>query len=319
MSLGYYPVRRVFDLVSTTAIDMIYLGQNRIRIGFYFLSLSILFLTCVLLDTQGVGGFSSRVWESGHFFFIGLLAATVANATGAGGGVVFLPAFMSLGLTPTESVATSFAIQCFGMTSGALAWMTLARREMPVFQDQWQHFNVTLLVCSVCSVIGLLGAQWLNFAPFQSIHLVFAFFSIFVALLILYRTFVFKNREQSRTKTLNVIEWSGLILTCLIGGVITAWISVGVGELIAVALLLYGFRVQFAIAVAVCVTSISVLSAIIFHLKITSAINSDVLLFAAPAALIGGALARPLASILGNIRLKLLMAGWLIISAVAYI
>ena len=309
---------KVFDSVFIIEINMIHLGQNRIRIGFYVLSLSILFLTCVMFDAQGLSGLPTRVWESGHFFFIGLLAATVANATGAGGGVVFLPAFMSLGLSPTESVATSFAIQCFGMTSGALAWMTLARREMPVFLEQWQHFNTTLIVCSFSSLAGLLGAQWLSFAPFHSVHLVFAFFSIFVALLILYRTFAFKNKTQGRTKGLNVIEWIALILTCLIGGVITAWISVGVGELIAVLLLLYGFRVQFAIAVAVCVTSISVFGAIIFHLQVSQAINSDVLLFAAPAALIGGALARPLATVLGNIRLKLLMAGWLIISAVAY-
>ncbi|MCW8879179.1 MAG: sulfite exporter TauE/SafE family protein [Kangiellaceae bacterium] len=298
---------------------MMYLGQNKIRIGFYFISLSILFLTCVAFDTQGISGLPTRVWESGHFFFIGLLAATIANATGAGGGVVFLPAFMSLGLSPTESVATSFAIQCFGMTSGALAWMTLARSEMPVFRGQWQHFNSIFVVCSLSSILGLLGAQWLNFMPFHSIHLVFAVFSILVALLILYRTFIFKNKNQGRTKTLNMIELFGLVLVCLGGGVITAWISVGVGELIAVVLLLFGFRVQFAIAVAVCVTSLTVISAVFYHLNVSEAINSDVLLFAAPAALIGGALAKPLATILGNIRLKLLMAAWLVISAAAYI
>ena len=56
------------------------------------------------------------------FTFLGILGAVFANATGAGGGVVFVPFFNQMGLSPSATVATSFAIQCFGMTAGAVTW-----------------------------------------------------------------------------------------------------------------------------------------------------------------------------------------------------
>gem|GEM_PF-2743863 len=56
-------------------------------------------------------------------------------------------------------------------------------------------------------------------------------------------------------------------------------------------LIFLGFRVNPAIAAAVCVTSISVISAMLFHMMVTEAVSPEVLLFAAPGALIAGALA----------------------------
>ncbi|WP_259366763.1 sulfite exporter TauE/SafE family protein [Colwellia sp. BRX8-7] len=60
--------------------------------------------------------------EYGVFSFIGLLGGIFANSTGAGGGVVFIPLFNQLNFTEQQSIATSFAIQCFGMTAGAFTW-----------------------------------------------------------------------------------------------------------------------------------------------------------------------------------------------------
>jgi uncharacterized membrane protein YfcA len=45
----------------------------------------------------------------------------------------------------------------------------------------------------------------------------------------------------------------------------------------------------------------------------------EVLVFAAPGALIGGTLARRLAIYLGARRLKLGMAGWIILTAIVYL
>mgnify|MGYP001800979368 CR=1 FL=1 len=71
------------------------------------------------------------------FFPVGIMGAIIANATGTGGGVVFVPIFTALQdgtipipdavlqiatLKPEESVAVSFTIQCFGMSVGALTW-----------------------------------------------------------------------------------------------------------------------------------------------------------------------------------------------------
>ncbi|MEI8600615.1 hypothetical protein P4S55_05730 [Shewanella sp. PP-Sp27a-2] len=57
-------------------------------------------------------------------FFLGITGAIFANSTGAGGGggVIFIPVFSSLSFSESQSVATSFMIQCFGMTAGAISW-----------------------------------------------------------------------------------------------------------------------------------------------------------------------------------------------------
>jgi len=62
-------------------------------------------------------------------FFVGIGAATIANSTGVGGGVVFLPTFeflsdqALLAILPSQIIAMSFIIQCFGMTTGSITWL----------------------------------------------------------------------------------------------------------------------------------------------------------------------------------------------------
>ena len=56
--------------------------------------------------------------EYGAFVLLGLAGAIFANSTGAGGGVIFVPIFNQLQLSSDQIVATSFAIQCFGMVAG---------------------------------------------------------------------------------------------------------------------------------------------------------------------------------------------------------
>lgn len=81
----------------------------------------------------GVAYFSAEplglLLEFGVYTFLGVLAAIFANATGAGGGVVFVPFFSQMQFESAIIVATSFGIQCFGMTSGAATWFSFYRKE----------------------------------------------------------------------------------------------------------------------------------------------------------------------------------------------
>jgi uncharacterized membrane protein YfcA len=165
---------------------------------------------------------------------------------------------------------------------------------------------------------GMLGTQqWLN-APPINVELLFSLFSLAVGGIILWRTLREKKDSTSYTTTLTPKQKLQLMLVSLCGGVITAWLSIGVGEVLAIYLLFLGFPVNIAIASAVCVTSATVLTGIFHHIFGTQAINLDVLIFAAPGALIGGALARRFATWLGARLLKLMMAGWIIFSALTY-
>ena len=289
---------------------------ERARFVFFLLAAAVLVaMGCGVFDS-GVSPYE-RVASHGVYFFVGILGATIANSTGAGGGIVFLPFFTSLGFSLTQSLGTSFAIQCFGMTAGAMAWLIYQKREAPkdaVSSD----FRRALLVSAVGSVVGLRVAQeWLP-NPQIDIKVFFSVFSIAVGLLILQRTLSSCPKMEKRSWALNGWELWGLGIVGGIGGAITAWLSVGVGELVAVYLIGLRFRVNYAVAVAVCVSSTTVLTGIPHYFG-TGSVMTEVVAFAAPGALIGGTLAKRLAVYLGTKRLKVGMALWIIVSSVIYL
>lgn len=291
---------------------------SRIRIFFYLISAIILFIIGIGIGHDGVPPLE-QFSTFGYYFFIGVFAAVIANSTGAGGGIVFLPAFISLGLTSTESLATSLAIQCFGMTSGCLTWIKYSQQERLDYPLQWQGFSQVVVIGAISSWAGLLGAQyWLPHPPLD-VELFFSLFSLAVGCMILYRTLTISKETPGRTDPLRGTEWLGLVIACFIGGGVTAWISVGVGEILAIYLIYRGLRVNVAIASAVCVTAPSVLISIPYHAVGLFSINLDVLVYAAPGALIGGAIAQQLAVYLGAHRLKITMATWIILSALIYL
>jgi uncharacterized membrane protein YfcA len=80
----------------------------------------------------------------------------------------------------------------------------------------------------------------------------------------------------------------------LVGGGITAWLSIGIGELVAVYLIIRRFNVTLAIAAAVILSALTVWGGIIFHLLITQAVYWPVVLFAGAGAILGGILAKQL-------------------------
>ena len=287
-----------------------------IRLGFYLVA-------GVILITLGTGSFGhspapfAEVGSHWHFFLIGILAATVANSTGAGGGIVFLPVFTILGLTVGQSLATSFAIQCFGMTAGALTWLLHLKRDA-IHDSQSESFPRIFLVSAAASLAGLRLAQEFLPDPGLDIEWFFSLFSLAVGFIILRRTLAKGAINGGREHSVTSRELWGLGASTFIGGAITAWLSIGVGEILAIHLLALRFRVNVAVAAAVCVTSITVITAVAHYLA-GPLIVKEVLVLAAPGALIGGTLAKRLALFLGAKRLKLGMSGWIILTAIVYL
>lgn len=294
---------------------MLVLGSHPIRFSFYLLSivvLSAIFLWLIPFELKGI--LTSTFW---HFFLIGIGAAIVANSTGAGGGIIFLPAFTVLGLSVDEALATSFAIQCFGMTSGALTWIALVRREFDTI-DSWSSLPFVIVLSAVPSVAGIVLTQWLIPSPPFNTHIFFSVFSILVGASILYRSVKTRHQNELSTLVLTHVQKLLIVVSSFFGGVITAWLSIGVGEILAIVLLALGFNVRFSVAAAVCVSSISVLTAISYHLFYLGTVHFPVLLFAGPGALIGGFIARYVAVAISPLKLKVVLSGWVIISGVIY-
>lgn len=252
--------------------------------------------------------------EYAPFSLLGLLGAIFANATGAGGGVVFIPAFQQLGVSEAQSVATSFSIQCFGMTMGSIVWLKHSRRcEFP----DWKLLPKLVKICLPFSVAGIWLVYGFESASPASLSSLFAYFSIVIGSGLLFTTLVKKpvseNIAISEVKSeIAKHDVLALAMISFIGGVVTAWLSVGVGEFIAFYLILRGYRVTMAIATAVIVSAASVWSGVGYHLQ-QGNIYWDILVFAGPAALVGAILARMLATRLPVIQLKLFFACWVLI------
>lgn len=265
-----------------------------------------LWLICFYFASSSV----DNLLEYSSFLFLGTLGAIFANSTGAGGGVIFIPAFNQFGFTEAQSVATSFAIQCFGMTAGAITWYKYYQSQK-VYSSSWQGFNLIIVVCSTCSVIGL----WLIYgnqltAP-ASLHLSFSWFSLFLGISIFASVYFFKM--SSINNHLLLIDWLMLVLISLFGGAITAWLSVGVGELVAIYLIVRRFDVTMAVSTAVVISAVTVWAGIWQHLLVDFQVYWQVVLFAGPGAVIGGVLAKKVVMYMSVTRLKLFFAFWLFV------
>ena len=119
--------------------------------------------------------------------------------------------------------------------------------------------------------------------------------------------FVKPHRERSQ---IYLFDYLALVLIGLLGGAVTAWLSVGVGELLVIYLIFRRFDINMAIASAVVVSAISVWVAIG---QVHQDVYWQVLLFAGPGAILGGIFAKTLVVHMSATRLKLFFAFWLLI------
>jgi uncharacterized membrane protein YfcA len=258
---------------------------------------------------QLIGGY-------GHFVFLGLVGAIVANSTGAGGGIVFIPFFDALGLPSEHAVGTSMLIQCFGMTVGSLAWLTSMHRSRHELDSRMPLMRRLLVVAGPATMAGVLAGQYLIPEHPFPMRLIFQGFSILFGLILLFLTLSARSREQAGHS--HVSRGHGLLLAgvCLAGGVVTAWISIGVGEWVAVLLLFSRFPTMIAVSLGVCMSSVAVLTGAWYHISVTGSVYWQIVLFAAPAAMIGGVIAHALAVRLGPKRLKIFLACWILLSGI---
>ncbi len=247
------------------------------------------------------------------FFFLGIGGAIAANATGAGGGVVFVPSFDALGMQIDEVIATSFAIQCFGMSMGSLSWLLFFHDNNEQKVERTKLLYQAIFASLPFSIIGIWLVQYFPIPAIAETNTLFSWFSLIFGLIVLYHCAYLGKRSTHRYATaLTISEVLLIAIVSLIGGIITAWISVGVGEILAVILLLRGFSVMFSVAAGVIVSALSVLSGIYYFIS-QQLINTDVLMFAAPGALVGAFLARYIAIWLGAQRLKLFLGCWILL------
>ena len=254
------------------------------------------------------------ILDYGQFFFLGLGGAIIANSTGAGGGIVFIPAFTSMGVVGISALGTSLAIQCFGMTAGSLSWLHAMHNKNYGGQQTIQLTYKLLLLAGVTSTLGMLCAQYLLVVPSWPIETIFKCFSILFGAVLLFA--IVKRKDIVRVDYLRRRDMPLIAIICFLGGIITSWISIGAGEWLAILLFFLGYPTMVVVCVAVCISSMVVLVGIPYHIWIVDSISWQILLFAAPAAIVGGTVARLLSERLGPVRLKIFFSIWVLATGI---
>lgn len=259
------------------------------------------------------------------FSLVGLAGALVANSTGVGGGVVFVPVFSmlretgQLALSPLQAVGISFAIQCFGMTIGGLTWLNRYYRK-DVRSEEIAHRPMVgriIAIVLTTALPALLATQYLGRVDGDLAFLLFKVFSISLGVLLLAQILILRRPHEDR-EILARADLYALPLIGLAGGAATALFSVGVGELLALMLFLRRYPVDVCVSTAVIASAISVWTGVIFHIQ-SGHLVWEILLFAAPAVAVGGFLARRFAHWLGAFRLKLMTSIWIVGSSLVLI
>lgn len=208
---------------------------------------------------------------------VAFIAAAVANATAVGGGFLFFPLFVYVyALAPATALKLSLATQAFGMTSGSIGW-------------SWRFIDKRALVIGALGgLFGmLLGTLGLTL-PSAAIKPVFGWCSLVIFAVILLEIKLGQSGQHHFRSDQTPIKLIGLIITGVAGGLITAWTAIGVGEFIALYLLLvYRVSFQVAIGTGVAVLAICSIAGLFLHGSI-GGIPWEYLIFTAPGVIFGG-------------------------------
>lgn len=182
---------------------------------------------------------------------VGFAGALLGNATAVGGGLVFVPVMtMVYGMTPLMSLKLALASQVFGMTSGAVAW---AQRGMVPVEG--------LLPTIPGLVLGSLIGTFVLKADSTLVKSVFGPTSIVIgiAILILLRHHGVRDRIPANAGL-------PLFVAATIGGLITGWVAIGQGEIIAAVLMLaFGMRTERSIGLGVVLLSLNSILLVLLH------------------------------------------------------
>ncbi|MCA0976758.1 sulfite exporter TauE/SafE family protein [Qipengyuania flava] len=254
---------------------------------------------------------------------IGVIGAVIANTSGTGGGVVFVPVFNALrelgelDLQPLQIVGISMCIQSFGMTMGALRWTDrLYHQPLP---DELHakvrprdFFAVCLAVLALSLPAMLVTQRWAQLDQ-HAVLTAYKLFSILLGLALIASTWTF-NFKRGEKDRLERADLAVVLLLAIPGGILTALFSVGIGELVALYLFIRHYPVLLCTGAACVISAVSVIAGSLWHVQAGS-VPWEVVLLAVPGAILGGFLARPIALWLGARRLKTLDGGWIVASA----
>jgi len=182
---------------------------------------------------------------------VGVAGATIGNLTAIGGGLVFVPTMIFVySANPVAALKLAFVTQAVGMTSGASGW--LSRGEVPLRLLKW---TVPPLI------LGALISSFVYRPNPMLVKELFGPVTIIAGLLTLY-TLDHKGGVQDLPARANL--WVALV--ALLGGIITGWVAIGEGEIVAAfCMLAFRLNANRALGLGVVLLSINSIFLALLH------------------------------------------------------
>jgi uncharacterized membrane protein YfcA len=231
------------------------------------------------------------------FILVGFGGAILGNISAVGGGIVFIPVMIFVfHLGAVDALKIALASQAFGMTSGAIGWMQ--KRVVP-------------LRALVLTVPGLLlGSAIGSLVIHPSALLVKCLFGP-VSILLGILTIVLSKRGTGPHHRAEIPAKAAgpLFVVAIIGGLITGWIAIGEGELVAALLMLaYDVNVTACIGLGVVLLSINSIFLTLIHQFFLGGIPWNIAAFTSLGCVFGARLAPYLSRRSNPIVLKTIFA-----------
>jgi len=218
-------------------------------------------------------GLAASNWP---LIIVGVFGAFIGNATAIGGGIVFIPVLMfAYQVDPVSALKLAFVTQAVGMTSGASGW--LRRGEVPLPLLKWTVPSL---------IIGTMMSTFLIHPQPMLVKGLFGPIAFLTGLL----TLITLGRKGGLTE-LPAHARTSIILVSFIGGMITGWVAIGEGEIIAAfCMLAYGLNANRAIGLGVVLLSLNSLLLASIHALYFGGVPWDMAVFTMLGVLWGGRL-----------------------------
>ncbi len=241
-------------------------------------ALTLVWLFIYLLVFPDPAGLAAKNWP---LILVGIAGAGIGNITAIGGGLVFIPVLMfAYRADPVSALKLAFVTQAVGMTSGASGW--LQRREVPLELLRWTVPSL---------VLGTLVSTFLFHPQPMLVKGLFGPVAVLTGLM----TLVTLDRK-GQFDALPASAAAPVFIVSFIGGLITGWVAIGEGEIVA-AFCLIAYRLNAAKAIGLGVVLLAINSLVLggLHALCFGGVPWDMAIFTILGVLWGGRLGPVLA------------------------
>ncbi|NQY67781.1 MAG: sulfite exporter TauE/SafE family protein [Flavobacteriales bacterium] len=274
---------------------------------FHFELVALVALLILFFSFLSNGWVDTNELQAAWFMpLLGIVAATIAMSTPAGGGVVFFPAMVLLGVPPIEAVAFSVGAQSVGMgIFGAFNWIKRDRSSI--------NFYIVIPTAIIGSAVSLIALFIFPIVEAKLLQLTFSLFGVGLA------TYVLYNLRKDLDKQNNLFQWSkwmvlAVVVVGLIGGLLVGYIGVGIDAILFLILTSrFKMDVHQATVTSIITMGLTAMTPFVVHLFIIRDVPINLWLMALPGILIGARIGPWLNQTLGNRRILIGFATVLII------